>query len=114
MESEPAFPSEYTIKIKNDARVIVRANKKAKDGVEIKLRVSDKRAADVCDYETWLSAARNTDVVALARDQILQHCSIPSDTAEESGHVGTFLDQTADLNALHTALDSLKDGRSDD
>lgn len=67
------LPSEYYISIKDEARIIVRASKKAKDGVEIKLMVSEKKNEDILDYSTWLEAVKLTNVVAMARDQILEH-----------------------------------------
>ena len=126
-DSDTFLPSEYFITVKQSARIIVRANKKTQDGVEIKLQVSDKKNDDICDYETWLAAVKLTNVVAMARDQIIKHNPLPTKTTttchqgsvspvqqstpdvEHSPPVscGTYLDQVADLETLQATLDSL-------
>ena len=120
------LPSEYFITIKDEARIIVRASKKVRDGVEIKLQVSDKKCDDICDYATWLEAVKLTPVVAMARDHILEHNppvkSAPTKTtntitqaplpdqpqASGDGEIlGSYIDQLDDLDELKRQLDLL-------
>ena len=112
-------------------------SKKAKDGVEIKLMVSEKRCEDILDYSTWLEAVKLTNVVAMARDQLLEHnppvksaptkptnttteaslsnnqqsgrsaCSSFSTTLSPYGYIGSYIDQLEDLDELQRQLDQL-------
>ena len=125
-KADTFLPSEYFITIKDDARIIVRASKKVKDGVEIKLQVSDKKCDDICDYATWLEAVKLTPVVAMARDHILEHNppvkSAPTKTTNsitqspladgpqtvgDEQYLGSYIDQLDDLEALNRQLDLL-------
>ena len=118
------LPSEYFITIKDEARIIVRASKKVRDGVEIKLQVSDKKCDDICDYATWLEAVKLTPVVAMARDHILEHNPPPApvkttnthtqapladgpQTVGDGQYLGSYIDQLDNLEALKQQLDLL-------
>ena len=125
-ENEEFHPSEYFISVNDKARIIVRASSRTRDGVEIRLQASQKRSSsEACDYETWLAAVKLTNVVAMARDQILEHnpppCKslkskktssqpsvVPGQSPNEVAYVsGSFIDQIEELDVLKQQLDSL-------
>ena len=125
-DNEEFHPSEYFISVNDKARIIVRASSRTRDGVEIRLQASQKRSSsEACDYETWLAAVKLTNVVAMARDQILEHnpppCKslkskktssqpsvVPGQSPTEVAYVsGSFIDQIEELDVLKQQLDSL-------
>ena len=125
-DNEEFHPSEYFISVNDKARIIVRASSRTRDGVEIRLQASQKRSSsEACDYETWLAAVKLTNVVAMARDQILEHnpppCKslkgkktpsqppvVPGQSPTEAAYVsGSFIDQIEELDVLKQQLDSL-------
>lgn len=123
-ENEEFHPSEYFISVNDKARIIVRASSRTRDGVEIRLQASQKRSSsEACDYETWLAAVKLTNVVAMARDQILEHnpppplkskktssqpSVVPGQSPTEVAYVsGSFIDQIEELDVLKQQLDSL-------
>ena len=123
-ENEEFHPSEYFISVNDKARIIVRASSRTRDGVEIRLQASQKRSSsEACDYETWLAAVKLTNVVAMARDQILEHnpppplkskktssqpSVVPGQSPTEGAYVsGSFIDQIEELDVLKQQLDSL-------
>ena len=123
-ENEEFHPSEYFISVNDKARIIVRASSRTRDGVEIRLQASQKRSSsEACDYETWLAAVKLTNVVAMARDQILEHnpppplkskktssqpSVVPGQSPNEVTYVsGSFIDQIEELDVLKQQLDSL-------